>query len=115
MLDCTVDTSVSIKVGDRVAINCHVTCGECIRCKSGDLYFCDKLTTIGTDYDGGFAEFVLVPEASCMLIPDDVSFETASLLVDMFDTSFHAVNRSHMFPGSRVAIWGAGPIGLGTL
>jgi 2-desacetyl-2-hydroxyethyl bacteriochlorophyllide A dehydrogenase len=110
-----VDKPAHLKVGDRVAINCHVTCGHCEHCLRGDLYFCKDLTVIGFDYDGGFSEFLLVPEASCMPIPDDISFEQASLMVDMFGTPFRAVKRAHLTAGSKVAIWGAGPIGLGAL
>ncbi len=110
-----VDKPVHLKVGDRVAINCHVTCGHCEHCLRGDLYFCDQLTVVGFDYDGGFGEYMLVPEASCMPLPDDITFEQASLLVDMLGTPFRAVKRAHLTPGSRIAIWGAGPIGLGAL
>jgi L-iditol 2-dehydrogenase len=110
-----VDQPARVKVGDRVAINCHVTCGGCEHCLRGDLYFCDDLECIGFEWDGGFAEFVRVPEACCMPIPDDISFETGSLLVDMLGTPFRAVKRARLLPGDRVAVWGAGPIGLGAL
>jgi propanol-preferring alcohol dehydrogenase len=108
-----VDQPAWIKVGDRVAINCHVTCGHCEHCLRGDLYFCEELKCIGFEYDGGFAEFVLVPEACCMPLPDDISYEAGSLFVDMLGTPFRAVKRARLMPGDRVAIWGAGPIGLG--
>ena len=110
-----VDKPTRVRVGDRVAINCHVTCGGCEHCLRGDLYFCEELECIGFERDGGFAEFVLVPEACCMPIPDDISFETGSLLVDMLGTPFRAVKRARLLPGDQVAVWGAGPIGLGAL
>jgi propanol-preferring alcohol dehydrogenase len=50
-----------------------------------------------------------------MLLPDDISFETGSLLVDMLGTSFRAVKLARLLPGDHVGIWGAGPIGLGAL
>jgi len=110
-----VDKPTWVEVGDRVAINCHVTCGSCIHCLRGDLYFCDELEAIGFERDGGFAEFVRVPEACCMPIPDDVSFEAGALLVDMLGTPFRAVKRAQLRPGEKLGIWGAGPIGLGAL
>lgn len=110
-----VDKPARVKVGDRVAINCHVTCGGCEHCLKGDLYFCDDLECIGFEWDGGYAEFVLVPEACCMPIPDDISFEVGSLLVDMLGTPFRAVKRARLLPGDQAAVWGAGPIGLGAL
>ena len=110
-----VDKPARVKVGDRVAINCHVTCGGCEHCLKGDLYFCDELECIGFERDGGYAEFVLVPEACCTPLPDDISFEAGSLLVDMLGTPFRAVKRARLLPGDQVAVWGAGPIGLGAL
>jgi propanol-preferring alcohol dehydrogenase len=111
----TVDKPAWVKVGDRVAINCHVTCGGCEHCLNGDLYFCDELQAIGFERDGGFAEYLLVPEACCTPLPADISYETGSLLVDMLGTPFRAVKRAHLLPGDRVGVWGAGPIGLGAL
>lgn len=110
-----VDRPARLKPGDRVAVNCHVTCGHCEHCLRGDLYFCPELTVLGFDYDGGFGEYMLVPEASCMPIPDDITFEQASLMVDMLGTPFRAVKRARLTPGQKIAIWGAGPIGLGAL
>jgi 2-desacetyl-2-hydroxyethyl bacteriochlorophyllide A dehydrogenase len=110
-----VDTPARLKAGDRVAINCHITCSSCIHCLRGDLYFCKELEAIGFEWDGGFAEYLLVPEACCHPLPDDVSFEVGSLLVDMLGTPFRAVKRANLLPGDQVAVWGAGPIGLGAL
>jgi 2-desacetyl-2-hydroxyethyl bacteriochlorophyllide A dehydrogenase len=109
------DKPARLKVGDRVAINCHVTCRSCVHCLKGDLYFCEELEAIGFEWDGGFAEYLLVPEACCHPLPGDVSFETGSLLVDMLGTPFRAVKRAKLLPGDQVAVWGAGPIGLGVL
>jgi propanol-preferring alcohol dehydrogenase len=110
-----VDKSTWVRVGDRVAINCHITCGGCRHCVQGDLYFCKDLKIVGFDRDGGFAEFVLVPEACCMLLPDDISFEMGSLLVDMLGTAYRGVKRAGLLPGDCVTIWGAGPVGLSAL
>jgi len=110
-----VDKPARVRVGDRVAINCHVTCGGCEHCLKGDLYFCDELQAIGFERDGGFAEFLLAPEACCTPIPDDISFDAGSLLVDMLGTPFRAAKRAHLLPGDHVGVWGAGPIGLGEL
>jgi len=110
-----VDCAARVKVGDRVAINCHITCGQCEHCLRGDLYFCDELTVVGFDRDGGFAEYVLVPEPCCMVLPPDISYEAGALLVDMLGTPFRAVKRARLQRDDRVCIWGAGPIGLGGL
>ncbi len=110
-----VDKPAWVRVGDRVGINCHITCGSCRHCVQGDLYFCDDLGIVGFDIDGGFAEYVLVPEACCMILPDDISFEVGSLLVDMLGTAYRGVKQANLVPGDQVAIWGAGPVGLSAL
>ena len=110
-----VDQPTWARVGDRVAINCHVTCGHCLHCLNGDWYFCPELSVIGIDRNGGNAEYVLVPEASCMPLPDDVSYDTGALLVDMLGTPYRAVKRLNLLPGDTVGIFGAGPIGLAAL
>jgi len=69
----SIDRPSWIRVGTRVAVNCHVTCLRCEHCLKGDLYFCDELKVIGFDRDGGFAEYMLVPEQCCMPLPDDIA------------------------------------------
>ena len=110
-----VDASMRVHVGDRVAINCHVTCGTCEHCRKGDLHLCGQLNVIGFDRDGGYADYLLVPDTCCMPVPDAITFEQASLIVDMLGTPFQAFKRSGCRAGEQVAIWGAGPIGLGLL
>ena len=110
-----VDKPARVKVGDRVAINLHVTCGSCAHCLRGDLCFCDQLQAIGFERDGGLAEYALVPEPCCTPLPDDISLEAGSLLVDMLGTPFRAVKRAGLQRGDQVAVWGAGPIGLWAL
>jgi threonine dehydrogenase-like Zn-dependent dehydrogenase len=110
-----VDKAVRVSVGDRVAINCHVTCGECEHCRNGDLFLCERLSVIGFDRDGGYADCVLIPESCCMHIPESISFEQAALMVDMLGTPYQAFKRAGISAGDAIAIWGAGPIGLSLL
>ena len=110
-----VDKAGRVKVGDRVAINCHITCGQCEHCLRGDLFLCPRLEVVGFDIDGGFAEYVLVPESTCMVLPNDISYEAGALMVDVFGTAYRGVRRAQPKPRDRVGIWGAGPIGLEAL
>jgi propanol-preferring alcohol dehydrogenase len=110
-----VDQASWLGVGDRVAINCHITCGSCEHCVRGDVTFCEDLRIVGFDIDGGFAEYARVPQSCCMPLPDDVSYESGALLVDMLGTAYRAVKRAGISPGDRVAVWGAGPVGLSAL
>ena len=110
-----VDKPSWLKVGDRVAVNCHVTCLHCEHCLNGDLYFCPELECIGFDRHGGNAEYLLIPESSCMPLPDALSYDAGALIVDMLGTSYRAVKRLAPLSGDTVGIFGAGPIGLAAL
>jgi propanol-preferring alcohol dehydrogenase len=107
-----VDKPSRVKVGDRVAINCHITCRACEHCLNGDLYFCDQLESPGFERDGGFAEYLLIPEDNCHPLPNDITDEAGALIVDVLGTAFGGVKRAGLKPGDQVAIWGAGPIGF---
>jgi 2-desacetyl-2-hydroxyethyl bacteriochlorophyllide A dehydrogenase len=107
-----VDKAEKFKVGDRVIVNCHVTCGECEHCKNGDLIFCWDLRVIGFELDGGNAEYVAVPEASLRHLPDDISDEVGVLIGDALGTPYHAVKKAGIVPGDIVGIFGVGPLGI---
>jgi len=107
-----VDSPSRARIGDRVAINCHITCRACEHCLRGDLYFCDQLEVPGYDWNGGFAEYLLIPEDNCMFLPEDISYELGALMVDVLGTAYRGVKLAHLLPGDQVAIWGAGPIGF---
>lgn len=101
-------------VGERVAIEPLIYCGECYACKRGYYNQCSKVGFVGLNRDGGFAEYVIVDEKMVHVLPDHVSFEEGAL-VEPTAVSFYAVRESKLKPGDSVAIFGAGPIGLLTL
>ena len=111
-----VDKTVDFKVGDRVVVDCHITCENCNNCKNGDLIFCEKLVCFGFEIDGGDAEYLLIPESSLRHLPDDISDDSGVLIVDTLGTPYHAVKKAGIIPGEYVGIFGVGPIGqLATL
>tara|TARA_R110002110_G_scaffold90974_2_gene236472 strand:+ start:20236 stop:21246 length:1011 start_codon:yes stop_codon:yes gene_type:complete len=73
---------------------------------------------IGSGGAGGFADFLLVrdvaPGEHVFPIPDSLTFEEAAL-TEPLSVALHGVNRAGVGPGSRVAVFGAGPIGLGVI
>lgn len=79
-----VDAQEGFEVGDRVAMSPAVSCGRCLRCRSGHLNQCDNLLAVGEDTPGGYAEYVALPagliEAGYLIhIPGGLSFEAAAL------------------------------------
>ena len=106
-----VDKAREFKAGDRVVLDCHITCGNCSHCKSGDLIFCDRLVCFGFDIDGGDAEYLAIPESSLRHLPDDISDDAGVLIVDTLGTPYHAVKKAGILQGENVGIFGVGPIG----
>ena len=98
--------------GDRVCVHYLVTCGQCIFCESGTEQFCPTGQMIGKHRDGGYAEFVVVPERSVFLLPDEIPFEQGAILMCSSATSLHALNKARLRPGETVAIFGVGGLGI---
>ena len=104
------------KEGDRVAVAPAIPCGKCYYCRKGQQTMCDNLKAIGYHYDGGFAEYMLVPENAVLngcvnKIPDNLSFELASI-AEPLACVINGQILSRIETGDIVLILGAGPIGI---
>ncbi|AEM77699.1 zinc-dependent dehydrogenase [Thermoanaerobacter wiegelii] len=104
------------KVGDRVIVVPGIPCGKCYYCQHGLQNLCDNRKIIGFDFDGGFAEYVKVPEIAVKMgnvkhIPDSLSLRNACL-IEPFTAVYNGQNLLNISIGSSVAIIGGGPIGL---
>lgn len=108
------------KVGDRiVSDNTGGACGVCHACANADFLNCIDRRGLGSYYDGGFAEYVLIPgdilalNPNCLYrIPDNVSFQEASILDPVCNAYKTVIQQSSLIPGDDVVIYGPGPIGL---
>lgn len=97
--------------GDRVCVDPNVACGVCRWCRAGAPNHCPELDPIGLTRDGSCAELVLVPESVVYALPDGVDWGVGAL-VEPLSCVIHAAGRTPGWEGSRVAVLGAGPIGL---
>ena len=86
------------KIGDRVCVHYLVTCGECAFCRAGNEQFCPTAEMIGKHRDGGYAEFIAVPERSVFSLPDEVPFEQGAILMCSSATSLHALRKARLRP-----------------
>ncbi|MCE1255252.1 MAG: zinc-binding dehydrogenase [Anaerolineae bacterium] len=101
-----------VKPGDRVCLHYMVTCGNCYYCSTGNEQFCVKGKMIGHYTDGGYAEYIAVPERNAVKLPDEISFEQGATLMCASATSFHALRKSRLVAGESVAIFGVGGLGM---
>lgn len=121
------DAVNSIKKGDRVVLPFNIACGFCFNCHRGHTEACLTMNPEAPHaaygyagmgpYQGGQAEFVLVPYAdfNCLKLPGkpgDQWEDDFLLLSDVFPTAFHATELACVTPGKTVAVFGAGPVGL---
>ena len=101
------------RVGERVCCDIDLACGVCGPCRDGRSNICETLKTMGFDTDGAYAEYVIVPRYNLYSLPDDVGFDAASA-VQVLGIGYHAVaHRARPEAGDKVAVIGAGPVGLG--
>lgn len=99
--------------GRAVAIQPAAFCGNCAACRRGDHHVCPAAGQgiYGIHRDGGLAD-ELVLERQCLVeLPDGIDPSTACL-VEPIAVGVHAVNKARPEPGMRVAVIGAGSIGL---
>ncbi|MED4225332.1 zinc-dependent alcohol dehydrogenase [Neobacillus cucumis] len=106
---------LGVSVGDRVTVEPHYGCGECKICKAGNYHICKEKRVLGTqEWIGSFGEFIVVPENTIVKLPDNVSFEQGAL-IEPLAVGVHAVRKTGVGHNDKVAILGAGPIGLGLM
>jgi threonine dehydrogenase-like Zn-dependent dehydrogenase len=100
-----------VQVGDRVAVHLSVGCMVCAYCRAGYIHHCDEWKCIGFDIDGGDAEYLVAPEVNCLALPEELSYEAGSLIVDNFGTQYHTQKRLGVSGAGTTAIVGIGPMG----
>ena len=107
----TGDKVSAVSEGDRVVINGVLTCGACRWCAGGNETQCPSMGAVGFAADGGLADYLVWPASQLVKLPDNVSSEEAAL-VEPASVAMHAVRRSRLQPGERVAVLGVGTVGL---
>lgn len=101
-----------LRSGDRVSLFYLITCGKCIMCTTGNDNYCGEAKMLGKNIDGGFAEYVVVPERNAFPFPESIPFTQAALITDAVATPFHALKRSAIKVGESVLIIGIGGLGI---
>nr|WP_231133516.1 alcohol dehydrogenase catalytic domain-containing protein [Capillibacterium thermochitinicola] len=106
------------RVGDAVLVSFYIPCNRCRTCRLGRQTICEQLKgRIGFEFNGGFAEYVAVPEACLIPKPPGLSFRQAAVIPDALGTCYHVlVRRAQVQKGDcLVIVGGGGGLGLHAL
>jgi NADPH:quinone reductase-like Zn-dependent oxidoreductase len=96
-----------LKKGDRVVIHNKVFDGKCDMCLSGLDMICRNGGLISVITNGGFAEYIVVPQRNVFKIPDDMDWDLAASLPVTVLTPFHALNEARMKINEFLLVFGA--------
>lgn len=99
--------------GQRVGIGWHAWhCGYCDHCRRGDYYLCQTgIKVTGISFDGGYADYMVVPATALALLPDELQDVDAAPLMCAGLTTFNSLRNCGARPGDLVAILGVGGLG----
>jgi propanol-preferring alcohol dehydrogenase len=102
----------SWKAGQRVGVGWHGGhCFVCKPCRKGHFINCEKAQVTGISYDGGYAEYVVVPQEAVARIPDQLEAVDAGPLLCAGITTYNALRNSGARAGDTVAVQGIGGLG----
>ncbi len=112
------------KIGDIITAETMNWCGECVACRMGMFNQCENLEEIGFTLNGGFGQYLVVKEKYCLNIngfldiykDKQLAMEVGSL-VEPTAVAYNGmfIRAGGILPGSYVAVFGAGPIGLAAI
>ena len=102
----------NIKPGNHVLMDYRITCGNCYYCSSGRSNLCDSAVDIGANINGGYAEYVAIPQRQSFPLPVEISFEEGAIIGCAVVTAYHATRRvADLRSGDTAAIIGVGGVG----
>ncbi|MDP4223309.1 MAG: alcohol dehydrogenase catalytic domain-containing protein [Bacteroidota bacterium] len=104
----------NFRAGELVAVDPIIWCGKCPACLRHHYPACTTLKILGVDMNGGFGEYINVPEHMLYRIDTSVPPHHAAM-VEILSIGFHACSRAKVKADDTVLIWGAGKVGQSIL
>jgi len=116
IVEMTASGVTLVKPGDRVAIDPAMACFNCDQCNNGRYHTCRNLKFLGCpgQADGCLSEYIVMPAASCYLLPENITFDQAALS-EPLSIGLYAVRSAGDITGKSIGILGAGPIGISVM
>lgn len=100
-----------VRAGERITADPNIGCGYCPACRAGRVNLCERLQAIGVTRDGGFAEYVVIPETQAIALPADLD-PLHGAFSEPLACCLHGLDVAGIRPGDSVAVLGGGVIGL---
>lgn len=100
----------SLKPGDRVIVDQVVSCGHCYACRKGRGNVCGNLQVRGVHIDGGYREYIAVPEQDCYLLPDTLS-DVEAVMIEPTTIAIQSCSRAGLCEEDVLLILGCGALG----
>ena len=104
----------NVKVGDRVIVDQVVNCGICYACRKNRGNVCGNLKVRGVHIDGGYREYIVVPEKDCYLLPEGLSDEEA-VMIEPTTIAIQSCSRAELCEEDTLLIMGCGALGSSIL
>lgn len=101
----------TVTIGDLVTVPPLLPCRACESCAAGNFSLCEDYDYFGSRRDGAYAQLVSAPADNVLVVPASLD-PRAAAMIDPCAIAYHAILRAQMRGGERVAVLGAGPIGL---
>lgn len=100
----------NLSIGDRVAVDPNIYCGQCEFCRTDRPQLCEHLSAVGVTRDGGFEEYFTAPASVVYAIPDDVSLEEAAV-IEPISCAVHGMKLLKVSPYQKALVIGDGFMG----
>lgn len=107
-------TAGKVKVKDRVIIDQVTACGHCYACRMGRPNVCDHLQVRGVHIDGGYQDYLAVPEKDCYLLPEGLS-DVDAVMIEPATIAVQCLSRAEMGTEDMALIYGYGALGTSLL
>lgn len=114
VVEAVLDNVTKVKVGDLVIVDQVVNCGECYACKHGRGNVCHNLKVRGVHIDGGYQEYIAVPEDDCYIIPETVSCVDA-VMIEPTTIAIQSCARAQLKAEDTLFLLGFGALGSSIL
>lgn len=100
-----------LKIGDKVTIQPQVVCGKCYPCTHGKYNLCEELKVMGFQTTGIASHYFCTVREKITKLPDNMTYDQGAM-IEPLAVAVHAARRFNEMEGAKVAVLGAGPIGI---